>query len=297
MKPRWHFLEYALAKAAFRTVEALPDRGCLMLADTLGRAVYSLSGRNRRIARENIRLAGIAESEPDIRRLARRSFQSFARMLVETTRLCDRITASNWREFVTVNMSPAVEELLRTPGQGILVASAHLGNWEVAARAISMVKPVSIIHRPFRNPRADRDFTSRRGGDRLHLISKFDCGSRRLLEVLSRGEILALMIDQRMPSDAARTPVVFFGRPAWATRSVAMLHLIARVPLVVASAVRTGPFKFQLNIVGPIACPRTGDRDEDVRVITQHATDVVEQQIRLTPEQYLWAQRRWPEGN
>ncbi len=296
MKPRWHFLEYALAKAAFRAVEILPDRSSLQLADNLGRLAYLLSGRNRRIACDNIRQAGIAVDERDVRHLARRSCQSFARMLVETTRLCDRITASNWREFVTVNLSPEVERLLQTPGQGILVASAHLGNWEVAARAISMIKPVSIIYRPFRNSRADRDFTSRRGGDRLHLISKFECGSRRLLEVLSRGEILALMIDQRMPSDAARTPVEFFGRPAWATRSVAMLHLIARVPLLVACAVRTGPFKFQLNVVGPITCPRTGDRDKDVRVITQYATDVVEQQIRLTPDQYMWANRRWPEA-
>ncbi len=294
MKPRWHFLEYALIKGAVNGLEALPAGGSLRLADALGRIAYYVSGRNQRMACENIRRSGIAESERDVRGTAIRSFQSFARMVVETARLSEKITESNWQDFVSVNMSPEVEKLLHDPGQGILVASAHLGNWEVAARAISMIKPVSVIYRPFPNPLLNRDFTRRREGGRMQLISRFDCASRRLLDVLAKGGILALMVDQHIPANLARTPVDFFGRPAWATRSLAMLHMIARVPLVVACAVRTGPFKFVLNVVGPILCPRTGNRDEDVRVVTQHVTDVVEREVRQTPDQYMWSYRRWP---
>ena len=85
-------------------------------------------------------------------------------------------------------MNAEAEALLRRPGQGLIVASAHFGNWEVAGRAVSMIKPLWAIYRPFNNPYLDRAAHAGRTGANLHLISKFDKKPMRLVRVLGRGE-------------------------------------------------------------------------------------------------------------
>ncbi|HKC99897.1 MAG TPA: lauroyl acyltransferase, partial [Methylomirabilota bacterium] len=87
--------------------------------------------------------------------------------------------------------------------------------------------------------------------------------------------------------------IQFFDRPAWATKSVAMLSLTTRMPLVVAFAVRTGRMRYEIHAVGPIAYARTGDREKDAAAITQTITTEVEKAVRRHPEQYLWGHRRW----
>jgi Kdo2-lipid IVA lauroyltransferase/acyltransferase len=292
-----HYLEYLFAKSALGSLKVLPPRAALRLADGAGWLTYFFSRRCRTISHENLRCSGLVQNEHEIRPLAIRSLQSFTRMLAETTLLRDRIQPDNWRDYVQVNLSPGLEAVLKNPRHGLIAVSAHLGNWEVAARAFSMIKPVSMIYRPLRNPRLDRDLTRGRAGSQLSLISKFDVGPRRLLEVLANGGILALMIDQRMPTNSERLQVDFFGRPAWTTRSVAMMHLTTRVPIVVACAVRTGTLQFELNLVGPLTFPRSGNRETDVRTITEAVTAEVERQIRRHPDQYMWSHRRWCDPN
>ena len=113
----------------------------------------------------------------------------------------------------------------------------------------------------------------------------------RFFEALTRGEIVALMIDQNVLSDRVR--VDFLGRPAWTTKAVAMMHLTTRVPLLAAFAIRTGPLQYEVRAVGPIACVRTGDRVKDAFEITQALTREIEKVVREFPEQYLWGHRRW----
>jgi len=99
------------------------------------------------------------------------------------------------------------------------------------------------------------------------------------------------MIDQH--ATEGRVQVDFFGRPAWTTKAAALLHFTTRAPLVLACAVRTGPLKYEIQAVGPVKIPRTGDRERDARELTQALTREVEHFARRYPEQYLWGHRRW----
>lgn len=296
MKPRWHYVEYLLARAALGLVDTLPSAGGLWLADLASRLTYSISRRRCGLTRENIRRAGVANNPADVERLTFLSLQSFVRTITETALLRNRLRPDNWGDHVEITPDPAVADLIRNPRQALIIASAHQGNWEVAARAFSMIRPVSVIYRPFRNPHLDRYFTGERGNDRLRLISKFDLAPRRLLDALDNGGILALMMDQRMPAKSSRLQIDFFGRPAWTTRAIAMLHLTTRAPVVVACAVRTGHLKFNLRITGPVPAQRTGNRDSDIRQLMEGVVAEIERHIRARPEQYMWGNRCWLEA-
>ena len=287
----WHLIEFTLVQSLLFVLGFAPLPVVLAVAGFAARVAFFVWRPRRRVAINNLLQAGLCADEPAARRLAFVSFRAFTVMIAETIVARRRIRADNWQEFVTLKLKPDAERLVREPGRGLLVASAHLGNWEVAARAVSMIKPMCVVYRPFNNPLLDRAAHKARSGERLRLVSRLDHEPMRFIEALAAGEIVALMIDQHAAK--ARVAVDFFGRPAWTTRSVAMLHLATRAPLLVACAIRTGPLRYEVQAIGPITAPRTGDREQDVHAITQAMTAEIEKLARRYPEQYMWGHRRW----
>jgi KDO2-lipid IV(A) lauroyltransferase len=287
----WHLLEFTAARTLLFTLGIAPLPVVLAIAGFAARVAFFVWRPRRRVAINNLLQAGLCADERAARRLAFISFRAFTVMVAETIVARRRIRSDNWQEFVTLKLGPEAEDLVREPGRGLLVASAHLGNWEVAARAVSMIKPMCVVYRPFNNPMLDRAAHKTRSGERLRLVSRLDPDPMRFIEALAAGEIVALMIDQHAAK--ARVAVDFFGRPAWTTRSVAMLHLATRAPLLVACAIRTGPLRYEIHAVGPIAVSRTGDREKDVHAITQAITGEIEKLARRYPDQYMWGHRRW----
>ena len=295
LKKLWHLILFGLARLALALTAVAPVGFMLAFTDAIGSLIFTILPSRARIAVENLLAAGVAADEAAARRIGRRCFQSFSRMITETVIARERITPENWTDFVTLDATPEALALLRDPRQGAVVASAHLGNWEVAARAVSMIRPVSVVYRPMNNPYLERHLNSGRGGSNLHFISKYKASPLRFMKLLAEGNWLALMIDQHISEAGERVRVNFFGRPCWTTRSVAMMHLTTRMPLFVAIAARTGQMKFKVHLLGPIQWQRTGNREQDVLGITQSLTDEIEKIARRYPEQYLWGHRRWKE--
>jgi len=289
----WHLIEFTLAKVGLGLAAIAPVGFLLALADAVGAAIFTLLPARARVAIDNLLVAGVAPDRTAARRIGRQCFQSFTRMIMETVIARGKITPTNWTDYVTLEAGPEALAMLNNPAQGALVASGHLGNWEVAARAVSMIRPVSVIYRPLGNPHLERYLHGGRGGDNLHFISKYKASPLRFMKLLAGGNWLALMIDQHIREAGERVSVNFFGRPCWTTRSVAMMHLTTRMPLFVALAVRTGPMKFKVHLQGPIQWRRSGHREQDVLDITQALTNEIETIARRYPGQYLWGHRRW----
>ena len=290
LKRLWFLTEYALAQILFFLIGIAPLGVLLILTEVLARFFFLILFHRRRIAMDNLLRAGVCAQPDEARRMTLQCFRTFVAMVLETMAARRRIRADNWKDHVHLEITREAADLLRKPGQGLIVASAHIGNWDVVARAISAIKPVSAIYRPFNNPYLDRSVRASRSGMHLHLISKFMENPLRLLQILSRGEILAIMIDQH---ESDGLPVQFFGRPARTTRSVAMLHFTTRVPVLFAFSIRTGPLQYELHVVGPLVHERTGDRKRDGFEFTQRLTHEIETIARRYPEQYMWGHRRW----
>lgn len=287
----YYLLEYAAVASLLAILAVAPLRLTLAVGEVVARVAFLLMFKRRGYAIDNILRAGVANSPRAAKRLAFQSFRNFVAMVAEANVARRRLTEKNWREHVTLNTTLEAWALLNDPKQGVLIASAHFGNWEVVGRAASMLKPLSAIYRPFNNPYLDRAAHAGRSGDRLRLISKFDENPMRFVQTLARGEMLAIMIDQY--AGHAGVPVEFFGRQAWTTQTVAMLHLITRCPLLLAFALRTGPLQYEVHVLGPLLHERTGDRERDVFTITQNLTREIEKVVRAHPGQYMWGHRRW----
>jgi KDO2-lipid IV(A) lauroyltransferase len=287
----WYLLQLVVVQTLLVFIGIAPLPMVLAAADLVATLTFNLWRSRRRTAIDNILKAGICVGEEAACRMALASFRAFTVMIAESIVARRRLTAANWSRHVEMRLSPEADALLRDPRKGLLVASAHIGNWEVAAHAVSMVKPITVAFRPFHNPCLERAARKRLTGENLRYVSREEPNPMRFVQSLAKGEIVALMIDQHVAR--GHVAVRFFGRPAWTTQILAMLHLTTRAPLLLAFALRTGPLRYEVRTVGPVQGARTGDREKDVLALTQALTDEIENVARAHPEQYMWGHRRW----
>ena len=286
-----HRIEYGAARLFLALVDRLPARAAPAFAAVLGNLAYAFAAGRRRTALENIRLAGVAATPAEVRRIARASFVHFALLTIESLQAARLLTPATHDNHIAFDAPPATRDLLGDPARGFLAASGHLGNWEVMARAISFDKPVVAVAQPAKNPLVDRLMARRSADARYRTIPKREAGGTRLLRPLREGAILAIMIDQY----ALKKPVLvdFFGRPACSHRSIAALHLATRRPIVFFACRRIGPMRFAVTLSEPLVFEPTGDKNRDLHAILKNLNERLERAIREAPEQYLWSHRRW----
>jgi len=286
-----HIIEYALLRPLLALIDWLSPRAAERLAIALADIYFAGASRRRGITCDNVRRSGVASNEVEVRRIAKHSFRHFACLIIDSLKSDKVFTPETWQNHVEMDVDPATMELMKKPGQAVILISGHIGNWEIAAQVISYIKPVVGITRDMNNPYTDKLMKKRKPRNNFKLTPKHDADMGRLLTTLKDGNVLALLIDQH--ARAGGMMIDFFGTPASTHKSHAMLHLITKIPLCFGYCVKTGPMQFKFKALPPIIAERTGNRNADVKVILEQLTIELEAAIRAYPEQYLWAHRRW----
>jgi lauroyl/myristoyl acyltransferase len=147
------WLVRTLFQAQLTGLRVLPWKPAIALGEGMGLIAFRFSSRYRGIAEKNLKIAyGDTLSGSERRHLIRRVFQNFARaMLIEWLKV-PSLTPEQVRALVQVEtLDPLTSALDR--GKGVIVVSAHLGNWELLARRVAMEGfPVTVIARQSEDP-------------------------------------------------------------------------------------------------------------------------------------------------
>ena len=291
MKSIRHFIEYCLARILLLLVDTLPFGISCLVARGAGSLWWVFDHRRRKVASDNIVRSGIETDPKRALSMARGATRHMALVIVESLRSHQFLTGESFRDHVELKIKPDVLAALENPDQGLIMASGHFGNWEIAAHFLSRYKPVVGITRQMNNPLMEKLVQSRKSSHRFRPIPKRDSNSARFLEVLENKEILALLFDQHAATH--NMMIDFFGHPAATFKTVAMLHLVTRAPLCFGACRRLGPQKFEISTSHLIQCPPSGNKNEDIRSILIQLTRYLEEAIRQAPDQYIWGHRRW----
>ena len=267
-----------------------PRRICLGLARGLGLLLFHLDGRHRRIALANLRTAFGAEMTESRRyAIARGSFIHFCRVLVDILKL------ASWpRDRIARHLVLEGEEHLRRAvdrGKGVLVVTGHFGNWEMLSIPISDAAPMWAVTRFLDNRLLEKRLFGLRTKLGAKIIYK-DQAARHVLQVLRRGEIVIILIDQNVLRIQA-VFVDFFGKPAGTTPALAAFHLRTGSPIVPAFCYPETGGRYRIRFFPPLDPAADGPRDRDELKITQTCTKIIESQIRRHPEFWLWFHERW----
>ncbi len=254
----------------------------------LGRVAFAL-GIRRRVALENLARAFPERNRRELSALARRAYAQLGRSLVEVA-LAGSLSDAELDELVRFEGWERYQRA-RARGKGVVVAVAHFGNWELLARACARRGVLlTAITRKLRGRANERLLAARRKGGLRELPDKGS--TRAALELLRRGETLAIVVDQNMLPRRGIF-VDFFGVPACTTPAAAVLSLRSQAPLIAAFPVRAADGTHRVLVVGPFEAPPGLHGHAAVHALTQAVTRAVEDAVRAHPEQWFWVHRRW----
>jgi KDO2-lipid IV(A) lauroyltransferase len=282
--------EFVTFRAFSAVFFVLPRRWCLGLGRGLGLLFFHLDGRHRRIALANLRTAfGRELSAAKQYAVARGAFINFSRTLVDLLKLAswsrDRI-----ERLVIVE---GRENLLQAAGRGkgVLVLTGHFGNWEMVPIPLSEAAPLWAVARFLDNPFLEKRLLGLRTRLGTRIIYK-DRAARQVLQVLRKGEIVIILIDQNVLRIQA-VFVDFFGKLAGTTPALAAFHLRTGAPIVPAFCTPEAGGRYRVRIFPAVDTRPEGRNEADVLKITGTCTKIIESQIRQFPEGWLWFHERW----
>lgn len=272
-------LEYWAARFVLSTLAWMPGLAGFYVG-ILDLAVPRL----RRIALKNLEMAGFAEPADRVR-ITDGVFRSIGRLLVSFAQF-PSITRENVKEWIRYDGLENFQNALAL-GRGVLVATAHLGNWELSAFAHAwMTAPMNIVVRALDNSRIDAMVERRRALSGNRVIEKKDA-ARGILRALAAKEAVGILTDQNTTLDQG-VFVDFFGVKACAGSAFAKIAHHSGAAVVPGFALWSEQERRYILRFYP-AVEMSGDVVAD----TQRIHSQLESVIRQYPDQWLWIHRRW----
>jgi Kdo2-lipid IVA lauroyltransferase/acyltransferase len=282
---------YNLVCALFRTLGGLPKGLRQALAIILGRLVFAVDRKHRRIALQNLQLAfGAEKSEAERFSIARRVFENLFHLIFEVA----------WSHRLTVEELPKYFRLSGTEyfhraldkGKGALCLTAHFGNWELLPIAAYLGHIHGrIVYRPMDTPFLDRFFKESRSRYGGVMIPSHRGAMRKIYRELKRGFPVAMLMDQNVDWYEG-VFVDFFNHRACTNTGMALLALKSGAPVVPAFVIRT-PGGFHTAFGPELPLIQTGDPTKDVELNTAQYNKVIELYARRFPDQWFWVHQRW----
>jgi KDO2-lipid IV(A) lauroyltransferase len=230
------------------------------------------------------------------RRLARKVFFEYGRTTVDLWRLRSG-RADLVPTITTLEENARVLHGLIRGGRGFLVASAHVGNWEMGAAALGALGiPAAVAGQP----ELDAAVHTMRVRVRERLgVESIEIGSTiatvlRVRNAVERGRAVALAVDRAYAEDSIAVP--FFGRATPFLRSPALLARFCACPLLPSFFLRNPDGTYRGVLGDPIFSDPALSPEEDALRSMSAVARSVEAVIRDEPTQWFNFYRYWNEA-
>ncbi len=285
-----HKFQYILLSVAQTFFGMIGLKHSRAFARLLGKWIYLIIPIRKGVVLKNLAIAFPGKTALELRDLTKKIYSSIATVFVEI--LCIK---SMTREEMIANVSFPRLELVRErykEGKGVILMSAHFGNWEFAAISIGLQLgfPVTGITKDQSNQFVTAELSSLRTKWGNKAV-KLGVSIREVYKALKSKEVVAMVGDQRGPSDGPR--VMMFGRSSAAYTGPAALALKTGAPLIFGAMFRKEDetYEFRMTEISKENLP--ADDNEAITEMTQRHTTLLEDAIRQQPEAWLWLHNRW----
>jgi KDO2-lipid IV(A) lauroyltransferase len=286
---------HEVAYHAFRISLGLGSRLPLVVTRSIGRhlgvVALALGTRDRRRARQHLRIAFPDFDDQQIRRLLR-GFARHVGLIAAEVAWLWRASPLQVMKLCTMEGTEHFRTALDA-GRGAILVTGHCGNWEILnARLCAAGIPMSAAVRSVYDPRLDRITGTLRSRYGLEAVPRGVDAGRQLTAALNRNRVIGLLIDQDI-RDVPSLFVPFFGRRAWTPSGAAALAIRHRCPTVPTFIHRRDDHTHHVVVHPPLQAPEQGRLRDKVEELTENSTALIERQIRAYPEQWVWMHRRW----
>jgi KDO2-lipid IV(A) lauroyltransferase len=282
-------LEYLQYRVADVLSFALPRQFAYWIGLRVSGMFYRRDRRGREAVKANLAhimaSKGVRPGDETLDRMTRRTFEAFGLYLVDFFRY-RHMTAERVDRMVTIE-HPEYLDQLRDCGRGLVLVTAHLGNWELGgvvlvARGI----PLNAVAMSHPNRRTDRLFRHRREQRGFRVIC-LDRAVPGCLAALARREGVALLMDRDYSGTGRNFP--FFGKAAHFPVGAATLAIRTESVLFTAFLMRQTDDSFLLKTWPPIEAKRSMQVDELQATLCAR----LEETVAAYPTQWFMFEKFW----
>ncbi len=288
LKPRYWLLWLGIG--FLWSLTRLPHRWRLAAGRHIGHLGYRFAHRRRKIADINLKLCFPELNETQRQNLLQRHFESLGMGLLE-------MLAAWWLPDSTLKPLGDIEGLehLHTAlaeGKGVILLGAHFTSIEIGTRFLTMHTAIHATYRQHENPLIEHFMKTSRESHAEKAIPRH--AVRDMLRSLKQNKPLWLAIDQNFGhKQGVFAP--FFGIAAATNTAASRLAHISKAKVVPFFTQRIADQGYKLTLQPALENFPSGDNVQDALRMNQ----LIEEQVRKAPEQYLWVHRRFktrPEG-
>ncbi len=285
---QYHLIWYTV-KALGRLSRSQINAAALML----GNLWFGLDRGHRRLAIDNIHRAYANRlSLPACRQLARRNFVHLMRVALEAP-LLPHLNRQNIHQYVTLTGERYLRQALAGK-RGVIVLTAHLGNWEMMAAAGPLLfdLPLDIVARRLDYQPLERVLMDIRTCTGNRMLDKIG-GAAGIKSRLRQNRLVAIMLDQNASwYDGVYVP--FFNRTACTNKGMALFAMRYRAAVLPVFNIRQPDGRYRICIDRPIEMlPAGGDLTRAMVHNTARFNRVIESYVRRAPDNWFWVHRRW----
>ncbi len=288
--PRW-------MRALAWLVARLPWAWLAPLGAALGFLAGSVLRIRRRHVEASLRAAGIGQAGA----VARGVYASLGAGVFELLWLAGCPPEALADRFTMAPEAAAALARAAARGRGVVVATAHTGNWDLCAcgaarwfaeHGAEVPASLMVVTKRLSWKALDR-YWQRLRAERGVVLVEPEGAVVAVREALAAGSAVALLVDQAPERATGVATLPFLGRPAKHDLAPALLALRAKVPILVMAGRREAGGRHRLELLDAIEVGEVGTGRGAAERATARIAGAVERFVRAYPEQWLWLHRRW----
>lgn len=286
-----HWLSW-FAVFILRLIASLPFRVKMIAGSAFGKASYHLLKRRRHITETNIRLCFPEKNQQEQQELVRAIFTANGIGFFE-------IAWAWWANPRSLRYRFQIEGLdvlqqATSGGQGVLLIGGHYTHLDLCGLMVNLVADMDVIYRKNNDPVFEYVITKGRKRVFKNVLERSDM--RSIVRRLREGRVVWYSPDQDHGiKHSVFAP--FFGIPtATVTATAKLMRMGKAKPVFVSHRRDNATNQYTITFSRPEQEFPTGEDVADATIINQ----MIEQAIRLQPDQYMWVHRRFktrPEGD
>lgn len=288
-------IEYYSVKIFVYLFGLLPKFILYKILKIIAKLFFILEKRRSKLTLINLKAAYPDKDEKEIKKLAFNSYESVATTLAEIIlMLQDKTNLDNMIENPQEFLEK-MEHHTKNAKNGIIMITAHFGNWELAAEFLALHGyPLLVIGREGNNKLIEKNITTpfreKYGNKNVYKRNAL----LGIIKTIKRGKIAGLLYDQKSGGKNS-VKVNLFNLPADTTKSIAELKLRFNPKILPIFFAREKSGKYTPIIYEPIEYTADEEKQYEKKMekMTQKYNDILEEVIRAYPEQWFWMHNRW----
>ena len=282
-------VEYIFIRLLYEVLRIIPLKISETLAVFLALILQYVIRYRREVIQNNLKNAMPELSTKEKKVIIRQVYKNFFMLWIEFLQ-GGRLSKKYIEKNITAHNWEIVEQAIKE-GKGIIFISGHLGNYEWLGHYFALtIGNIYAIQKRIKNPYVNDFIVKIREKHGLKLIYN-DNAIKNSLSVLKNSKFLGIVGDQ----DFGRRGIFvnFFNIPASTAMGPAVLHLRTGAAMIMCMTIRKslGKFDFYFEQIPDVKSQEMCD--QNIQLLTQAHTNILEKYIRRFPGQWLWSHRRW----